>query len=519
VPTATKKAPPKKVQLNKTGTVNVLVKDIVTVNMDDILPYPKNPRIGNLAVIEESIRENGLAMPLFVQKSTNYCLSGNQTMKVLIKLGVTTVPVVYLDVDDERAAKLVLVLNRANDLATYNPDILAEVMKIANDPVGTGYTPVDYAALTDAIEYHDVGVVQDVIRPDLSIVRATELADAPMAVIKKPVVAPPTAAEREAAQAQDDEEDATMATVDPELQGVLQLNQDKLFDSTNYYGIPDLAGGDSLLDKLPSPLDTWAGWEVTPDDGTSWWLWNYGVAAKKNLPADRAILCFYTYDEYFESWWDEPAFQTARALNMGIRNVVVPDFSFYSNMPTVVQIYNVYRAQWMGRFFQEAGMKVIPRIQFSINDGGKSLDFCMAGIPTNPPILAASVQNTNTRDEFKETVENMAKCLQALHPTQLLVYGGGPAVRMLEAVDPVNKGLCDEVVHLRNYADKRRGIAYDKKEGLQGKKKEINRRKRDKYDDGTNEDLESETVEETPKSAARRAANKKSKAQDEADED
>lgn len=513
-----KKAPPEKT-IESPFKVTVLVDKIVSRKLSDIKFYPKNPRVGNIPVIVESIKENGLFMPLFVQKGTDYCLSGNQTMTALRQLGVDIVPTVELDVDDKRAAKIVLVANRANDMATYNPDLLAEVMKTLDSPIGTGYTDEDYRALTDAIEYHDVKELQAVIRPELSIARPANPEDVPTAVIKNPVVAPPTAAEREQARAEVDEEETTLATVDAQLQGVLTLNEEKVFPSSNYYGIPDLLGGDALLDKLPSPMDTWAGHEATPDDGKTWWLWNYGVAQRKNLPADRAVLCFYTYDEYFESWWGEPAFQTTKVINAGIKYVVVPDFSFYAEYPTALQIYNTYRAQWLGRFFQESGLKVIPRLQFSITDDGKSLDFCMAGIPMNPPVLACSLQNTNNREERKQTIDCLTKSLKALQPAQFMTYGPSKGVAgMIEAIDPVGKGLIGEWVHLPNYAEKRRGVMFDKKEGLQGVKKEKKRRERDKFAEDSDKEVvvkEDEPVEAAPKRTRRAPSRKQTPAEDE----
>lgn len=501
-----------KTKADTQAAIEMLVQKMQSVPIDSLTKYPKNPRVGNLQAIKESIKENGFFRPLIVQKSTNYVVGGNHSWQAARELGMTRVPVVYLDVDDKRAAKIVLSDNRTNDLATYDTDILAEVMKSIDNPVGTGYSPEDYSALVDAIEFHEHDKIEDVIRPSLTIQRPTEDGAAPTAVIKNPVVAPPTAQEREeqGRQTEEEDDDEMLNGVDANLQGILQLSEGQEFPSNNYYGIPDLAGGVSLLDKLPAGLDTWAGIEATPDDGKAWWLWNYGVAPRKGLPADRAILCFYTYDTYFEGWWEQPAFYTAKVLNMGIKYVVVPDFSFYTDTPTALHIYNTYRAQWMGRYFQEAGLKLIPRLQFSVGDGGKSMDFCMAGIPVNPPVLAQSVQNTNNREENKASIDNTIKALQTLQPTQWLVYGGNPAVRQIEAIDPVAKGLCDEVVHVYNYAHKRRGVVFDKKEGLAGaqaRKKEKKKRERDPFaGEDVNNDIEA--AKPTPKSEARKRANK-----------
>lgn len=509
------------------AAIEMLVQKMQSVPIDKLTKYPKNPRVGNLQAIKESIEENGFFRPLIVQKSTNYVIGGNHSWQAARELGLTHVPVVYLDVDDNRAAKIVLADNRTNDLATYDSDILAEVMKSIDTPVGTGYSEEDYNALVDAIEYHDTAMIEDVIRPSLTIQRPTEEGAAPTAMIKNPITAGPSAGSddidrsRQQQLEEEDEERGTIETVDEKLQGVLQLSEDQFFKSSNYYDIPDLAGGDALLDKLPDNLDTWAGMEATPDDGKTHWLWNYGVAARKGLPYDRATLCFYTYDTYFEVWWDEPAFYTTKVINLGIKSVVVPDFSFYADTPAALQIYNTFRAQWLGRFFQEAGLKVIPRLQFSISDGGKSLDFCMAGIPQNPPILAQSIQNVNDREEYKASVDNTTKALEALRPTQWLVYGSSKrALDHITVIDPVGKGWVKEVVQVDNYAAKRRGVVFDKKEGLAGaneRKKEKKRRERDPYADS--DDFTGTEVQPTEKSKARRAKNAERKASQEDPDD
>lgn len=495
--------------------IEMLVQKMQSVKIDTLTKYPKNPRVGNLQAIKESITENGFFRPLIVQKSTNYVIGGNHSWQAARELGMTHVPVVYLDVDDQRAAKIVLADNRTNDLATYDADILAEIMKSIDTPIGTGYSQDDYLALVEAIEYHDHGVIEEVIRPSLTIQRPTEEGAAPTAAIKNPIVAGPSATTedydrvREQEDQADDEERGTIDTVDAKLQGILQLAQDQVFPSSNYYEIPDLLGGSALLDKLPTPMDTWAGAEATPDDGKTWWLWNYGVASRKGLPYDRAICCFYTYDTYFETWWDEPAFNTTKIINLGITSIVVPDFSFYAEMPTAIQISNTYRAQWLGRYFQEAGLKVIPRLQFSVSDGGKSLDFCMAGIPQNPPILAQSIQNVNDRQEFKQSMDNTKKALEALRPQQWLVYGSSrKTLEHISGIDPVGRGWVQEVVQLDNYAAKRRGVVFDKKEGLAGanqRKAEKNKRERDPHAD--DDDVADVMAQPTEKTRARRAKN------------
>lgn len=459
----------------------VIAQASTLVPIDSVSRYPNNPRVGNVEVIKESILQNGFFKALVVQKSTKYVLDGNHSWIAAKELGMTEIPVIVIDVDDKTAKRIVLIANRASDLATYDSDILAEIMKSLDSPVGTGYSQDDYDALLQAVEYHNVGLIDDVIRPQTELRRFTDDETGEVTTMSVPKAVKPMDLDDEDDEDEEEQDDEMLDTVSAELQGLLQLNEDVKFASANYYGIPDLARN-MLLDKLPEQFDCWAGEEATPDDGTTTWLWNYGVASKKGLPADRAILCFYTYDTYFEGWWDQPAYYTSKVINMGIKAAVVPDFSLWNVDPTVFHIWNVFRAQWMGRFLQEAGIKVIPRLQFNLGDGGKSLDFCMAGIPKRPPILAASSQHSDGPEDFKNEVDWTVQCLKELEPETFMVYGGNPAKRMMEAVGAAMKGKAPNLRHVYNYSHKRRGVTYDKADGLkalkQNKKKE---KDRDKY--------------------------------------
>jgi hypothetical protein len=459
----------------------VLFDQSVQMPLDQLKPYPKNPRVGNVEAIRESIRENGLFYPLVVDDRNEQVLSGNHTLKALVEEGWQTVPVLRVKVDDDaHAARIVLAANRTNDLATYNTDLLAEVLKGLDAPVGTGYSQDDYDRLLEAVVDSSAEDIDAVLRPPITITKQEEADFDGLRVDGGGAAGPLDGDEDDEPDSGEDPEDLRDEL--GELQGILQLREDMTFASSNYYGIPDLNPG-GLLKSLAdiSPIDTWAGEEATPDDGKTWWIWNYGVAPRKGLPMDRAILCFYTYDTYFEGWWNEPAFYTAKAINAGVKYVVVPDYSFYSDMACATWVFNQYRAQWLGRYFQEAGMTVIPRLQFS-NDkkDSASLDFCMAGIPKNTGVLAFCSHNSNTKEEEDIDAHNLTKCLEALTPKSLLVYGGGPAKRLIEAVDPVGKGLVGDVVRVDNYAAKRRGVVYDKKEGLKARYKDKKRVGRDR---------------------------------------
>lgn len=117
------------------------------VELSSLTPYPGNPRRGNVSLIADSLRENTQYVPIVVQASTRYILSGNHTAKAAQSLGWETIVAVVIDVDDERARKVVLSANRTSDLATYDNDALVELLGELETLEGTGYTDEDVQAL------------------------------------------------------------------------------------------------------------------------------------------------------------------------------------------------------------------------------------------------------------------------------------------------------------------------------------------------------------------------------------
>lgn len=125
-----------------------LLSRIETVSAGSLEFYPGNARRGDVGMIAESLRENQQYAPLVVQKSTRYVLAGNHTLKAALSLGWGTVDVVFVDVDDARARKIVLSSNRTADAATYDDGDLAALLQgLDGDYAGTGWDEDDLAGL------------------------------------------------------------------------------------------------------------------------------------------------------------------------------------------------------------------------------------------------------------------------------------------------------------------------------------------------------------------------------------
>jgi hypothetical protein len=110
------------------------------VPVDSLIPHPLNPRQGDVGAIHESIQANGFYGVVVVQKSTNYVLAGNHRLKAAAAAGMTEVPAILVDVDDDRAKRILLADNRTNDLASYDLAALSDILQdMTPDLSGTGY--------------------------------------------------------------------------------------------------------------------------------------------------------------------------------------------------------------------------------------------------------------------------------------------------------------------------------------------------------------------------------------------
>lgn len=108
----------------------------------ELKQHPKNPRQGDVGAIHTSIERNGFYGAVLVQKSTGFIIAGNHRVLAAQHAGAATVPVLEVDVDDATALRILLADNRTNDLASYDTQGLAELLRglaEEDDLIGTGY--------------------------------------------------------------------------------------------------------------------------------------------------------------------------------------------------------------------------------------------------------------------------------------------------------------------------------------------------------------------------------------------
>lgn len=98
------------------------------IPIDSVQGHPKNVRQGDVGAISVSLEAHGQYKPILVQQSTGFIIAGNHTWMAAKALGWSEIAVQYLEVDDDKALRILLADNRSTDLATYDEHALAEVL-------------------------------------------------------------------------------------------------------------------------------------------------------------------------------------------------------------------------------------------------------------------------------------------------------------------------------------------------------------------------------------------------------
>lgn len=129
-----------------------ITKPRVTMErIDSLEPYPGNPNRGDVDAIGESLDQNGWYGAVVVQTSTRRILAGHHRIQAVEERGGRRVPVVWADVDDAAAKRIVVGDNQIPRRASTDDSDLAALLGQLHDSegglLGTGYATTDYRSL------------------------------------------------------------------------------------------------------------------------------------------------------------------------------------------------------------------------------------------------------------------------------------------------------------------------------------------------------------------------------------
>lgn len=241
--------------------------------------------------------------------------------------------------------------------------------------------------------------------------------------------------------------------VSDELPGAQALKSDILFMPPKYqtaaYDIPCLRL--DMCMPVPLPFDSWAGPDGSPPQEGVHYLYNI-TSVMRELPIARSIFGFYADDHRFEVVWNQPDKYAAKLINAGFMGAVTPNFSLFFGAPMITHLWNIYKSRWVGRYFQEAGIKIIPDVPAS---GLKSLEYSMQGIPVGLPAICLQCQ-TSEKNAAEIAIRRAVyqKIEAHLKPGQIIVYGGDHTEEYLDGCFSQQT----QVIHILNRMQKRRKV-------------------------------------------------------------
>lgn len=131
-------------------TVNFVEQREISVN--DLKPHPDNPNRGSVEDLAESLSQFGQFRSI-VGRPDGTILAGHHLVQAAKKIGMQTVRVDIIDVDDKTARKIMLADNRLADLGLGpNLDLLLKNLEeLGNDIAGTGFDEDYIRMLEEAV--------------------------------------------------------------------------------------------------------------------------------------------------------------------------------------------------------------------------------------------------------------------------------------------------------------------------------------------------------------------------------
>lgn len=130
-------------------------------------------------------------------------------------------------------------------------------------------------------------------------------------------------------------------------------------------------------------------------------------------------LHFYQEDHKFNRVWNKPEIYLS-----GLKKypgVFSPDFSLYTDTPIPLQMWNHYRKQWCGAYWQSQGITVVPTIGWSSEE---SFTWCFDGIPEKAVVSVSASGIVNDKEGRIKFISGYEKMLEALEPVKVLFFSG-----------------------------------------------------------------------------------------------
>ena len=162
--------------------------------------------------------------------------------------------------------------------------------------------------------------------------------------------------------------------------------------------------------------------------------WGIPLVRKQTFPTDaiQLIACsdtrandnkenrkkgihFFVDDYRFSGIYDHPDRSLERYAQYAF--LLTPDFSTYADMDLWRQLENVAKNRWVGAYWQNKGLTVIPTISWS---NSRSFEFCFDGVEQNAVVAVSTLGCRRASIAFLRGYEAM---LNKLEPQTIICFG------------------------------------------------------------------------------------------------
>lgn len=383
------------------------IRELVWMPADKLNDNPANwrrhpPR--QMKALSASIKENGWAGALLYNEVTKRLIDGHARKQHTLKAsGSDLVPVLVGRWTEEQEKRVLATLDPISAMAEADTALLRKL---------TAEIDKDLAEATSMVEEESREAITSLTNELKSIAEAIDYGDYPSFF-------PDTENQQQ--------KDPAPENPKGEMPGAFSLKgRDEIpwdaWGPGSVLDIPNLRP--DCLGTIPEPITTWLGPDDTPECANYLYLW--GSTAVGHV-GDNFVVSFYVDDSRFECVWDRPEVYTANLLNLGVKTIISPNFSCYDGSHKAMDIWQTYRARWLSRYFQEAGLNVIPDLMLGNLVQDEVWKWRCAGIPKNAPAVALQVQQKGERDAepyFRQRHRQLWQVVDLLKPESLLLYHG-----------------------------------------------------------------------------------------------
>lgn len=133
-----------------------IVKAVKLEPTSSLILHPRNPRLGDVEAIVESLEQHGQYRPIVANIRNNRVVAGNHTLTAARRLGWQEIQVAWVDVDEDEELRILLADNRTSDLGRYDPqaldNLLGELKESQLGLAGTGYDAAEIDSLLKSLE-------------------------------------------------------------------------------------------------------------------------------------------------------------------------------------------------------------------------------------------------------------------------------------------------------------------------------------------------------------------------------